>query len=181
MLANRLRAVFRSIISPFQSAFLPGRQMSKSIVLAEEIVASWQRSGTKGIMWKVDFFSKAYDTLDWRFLWNALERRGLPETWVRWMKQCVTTPTFATLLNGRPQGGWIHPQRGIRQGCPLAPLLFILAADAFSGVYNPDVPKRLPHRISVTKCSYRYTFTAVRRRHDVLCSRNVGGSAPCPP
>ena len=112
VLANRLQAVLPSIISPFQSAFLPGRQMSESIVLAEEIVAAWWRSGTKGIMWKMDF-SKAYDTLDWRFLWNALRRWGFPETWVRWMKQCVTTPTFATLVNGRPQGGWIHPQRAI--------------------------------------------------------------------
>ena len=107
-------------------------------------------------MWKVDF-SKAYDTLDWRFLWNALRRRGFPETWVRWMNQCVTTPTFATLVNGRPQGGWIHPQRGIRQDCPLAPLLFILAADALAvcthqmcwrgsltGFQSPGVPTGIP-------------------------------------
>ena len=107
-------------------------------------------------MWKVDF-SKAYDTLDWRFLWNALRQRGFPDTWVRWMKQCVTTPTFATLVNGRPQGGWIHPQRGIRQGCPLAPLLFILAADALAvctlqmcrrgsliGFQSPGVPTGIP-------------------------------------
>ena len=48
------------------------------------------------------------------------------------MKQCVTTPTFAFLVNGCPQGRWIHPQQGIRQGCPLAPLLFILTADALA-------------------------------------------------
>ena len=109
VLANRLRGVLSSLISPFQSAFIPGRQMTDSIVLAEEIVAAWRRKGTTGFMWKVDF-AKAYDSLDWRFLWNVLRRRGFPEMWVRWMKQCVTTSTFVVLLNGQPQGGWIHPQ-----------------------------------------------------------------------
>ena len=111
VLANRLRGVLPLLISPFQSAFIPGRQMADNIVLAEEIVAAWHRDGTTGFMWKVDF-AKAYDSIDWRFLWNVLRRRGFPETWVRWVKQCVTTSTFAVLVNGRPQGGWIHPQRG---------------------------------------------------------------------
>ena len=100
-------------------------------MLLEEIVAAWRRKDTTGFMWKVEF-AKAYDSIDWCFLWNALLRWGFSETWVHWVKQCVTTSTFAVLLNGRPQGGWIHPQRGIRQGCPLAPLLFILAVDALT-------------------------------------------------
>ena len=156
VLANRLRTVLPGLISPFQSAFLPGRQMADNIVLAEEIVASWRRNGTPGFLWKVDF-SKAYDSLDWQFLWNVSRWRGFPETWIRWVKQCVTTPTFVVLVNGRPQGGWIHPQRGIRQGCPLALLLFILAADAlavctsqlcssgaFAGFQSPNIPGGIP-------------------------------------
>ena len=63
VLANRLRKVLSPLISPLQSALLPGRQMADSIVLAEEIVAAWQRNDTTGFTWKVDF-SKAYDTLD---------------------------------------------------------------------------------------------------------------------
>ena len=94
-------------------------------------MAAWRRSGTTGFLWKVDF-AKAYDSIDWRYLWNVLRRRGFSEEWVRWMKLCLTTSSCSVLVNGRMQGGWFQPQRRIRQGCPLAPLLFILAADALA-------------------------------------------------
>ena len=130
-LANRLREVINYLVRPAQSAFILGRQMTDGVVIAEEIVAAWQRRSTKGFMWKLDF-AKAYDSIDWHFLWRVLRRRDFPETWVRWVKQCVCTNMFAVLVNGRPQGSWIHPQRGIRQGCPQAPLLFILAVDTLA-------------------------------------------------
>ena len=78
--------------------------MANSIVLAEEIVAAWRWEGTTGFMWEVDF-AKAYDSINWRFLWNVLRHQGFPETWVRWVKQCVTTASFVVLVNGQPQGG----------------------------------------------------------------------------
>ena len=71
-LANRLREVINSLVRPAQTAFIPGRQMLDSVVIAEEIVAAWQRKGTKGFMWKVDF-AKAYDLLHWRFLWWVMK------------------------------------------------------------------------------------------------------------
>ena len=104
VLANRLRGVLESLISPLQLAFLSGRQMMNSAVLAQEIVADWRRSGTPCFMWKVDF-PKAYDSFDWQFLWNVLQRGGFPEEWIKWMKLCITTASFSVLVNGRPQGG----------------------------------------------------------------------------
>ena len=109
VLANRLREVMDGLISPLQSAFIPWRQMIDNIVMAEEIVTAWLRSGTTGFLWKVDF-AKAYDSIDWRYLWNVLRRRGFSEEWVRWMKLCVTTSSCSVLINGRPQGGWFQPQ-----------------------------------------------------------------------
>ena len=78
VLANRLRGFLGTLISPLQSAFVPGRQMADSVDVAEEIIAAWRRSGTTGFVWKVDF-AKTYDSLDWRFLWNVLKRCGFPE------------------------------------------------------------------------------------------------------
>ena len=92
---------------------------------------AWRRSCTPSFMWKVDF-AKAYDSIDWRYLWNALRRLGFPEKWVQWMKLCVTTSSCSVLINGRAQGGWFQLQRGIREGCPLAPLLFLAAANALA-------------------------------------------------
>ena len=132
VLANRLKEVIGELIVPFQYAFIPGRQLPDSVVMAGEILAAWKEQGTKGFMWKVDF-AKAYDSLDWRYLWVVLRKRGFPEEWIRWIKRCVTSHSFSVLLNGRPTGEWIRPQRGIRQGCPLAPMLFVLAADV---LYN---------------------------------------------
>ena len=86
VLTNRLRGLLGTLISPLQSAFVPGRQMSDSVVVAEEIIADWRRSGSARFIWMVDF-AKTYDSLDWHFLWNVLKRRGFLEAWINWMKQ----------------------------------------------------------------------------------------------
>ena len=84
--ANRLREVIGALIGPFQYAFIPGRQLPDSVVMAGEILAAWKVQGTKGFMWKVDS-AKAYNSLDWRFLWVVLQKRGFLEEWIR----CVTS------------------------------------------------------------------------------------------
>ena len=109
VLANQLPGVLSSLISPLESVFIAGWQMVDSIVIVEEIVATWRQDGTSGFMWKVDF-AKAFDSIDQRFLWNILRRRGFPKTWLHWVKQCVIISTFGVLVNGWSQEGWIHSE-----------------------------------------------------------------------
>ena len=78
-LANRMQEVIGTVVGPFQSAFIPRRHLIDSVLLAGEIVASWQRKGTKGSKWKVDF-SKAYDTISWKFLRASIGKQGFPHT-----------------------------------------------------------------------------------------------------
>ena len=79
--------------------------------------------------------SKAYDRLEWGFINSVLERLGFHQTWRIWIMQCVTTVSYSYLLNDTAQGS-IIPQRGIRQGGPLSPYLFILCSEVSSDLCN---------------------------------------------
>ncbi|KAL5798204.1 hypothetical protein ACOSQ2_003024 [Xanthoceras sorbifolium] len=71
--------------------------------------------------------SKAYNRVEWSFLHSMLLKLGFSILWTNKIMDCVTTVSFSVLRNGRPEGV-IHPTRGLRQGCPLSPYLFLVCA-----------------------------------------------------
>ena len=130
VLANRLKRVMSSLVNKAQNAFVGGRQILVASLIANEVIDSMVKKNERGILCKLDI-EKAYDNINWKFLFGVLQKMGFEPKWVSWIKQCVTTASFSVLVNGSPVGCF-NSSRGLRQGDPLSPYLFILGMEVFS-------------------------------------------------
>jgi hypothetical protein len=139
-LVNRLRPVLQDIISPTQSAFIPGRLITDNAFVAFECIHAIQNgaaSKKEFCAYKLDM-AKAYDRVDWRFLEGVLAKLGFHSQWIRWIMACVTTVRYSIRFNGHMLDSFT-PTRGLRQGDPLSPYLFLFVADGLSCLIRKQI------------------------------------------
>ena len=91
----------------------------------------------RGLVCKLDI-EKAYDSISWEFLYKVLDKMGFGSRWLSWMKWCISTASFSVLINGSP-AGFFQSSRGLRQGDPLSPYLFVIGMEALSCLINRAV------------------------------------------
>ena len=152
VLVNRMKPIMSNIVSPTQSAFIPGRQIQDNIIVAQEVFHHLKRR-KKGnhfqMALKLDM-NKAYDRVEWDFLEALLLKMGLSRKWVCLIIQCVSTVSYSLILNGEHMPPF-RPQRGLRQGDPLSPYLFILLIDALSSLLTNAVEDRQIQGIKLSR------------------------------
>ena len=139
VLVNRVRPFLHEIVSPLQGSFIPGRGTSDNIIITQEVIHSMhQMKGRKGaVAFKIDL-EKAYDRVNWDFLRQTLIDFGFPMIIVNLVMNCVQSSNLSILWNGAKLEGFA-PSRGLRQGDPMSPYLFVLCMEKLAMMIQSKV------------------------------------------
>lgn len=135
ILASRMEPLMDSIIDKAQAAFIQGRSLAGNIQLAQELLRKYgrKRSSPRCLI-KVDL-CKAYDSISWSFLHRVMGGLGFPPLFSGWVLECVSTTAYSLIINGS-MCGFFKGKRGLRQGDPMSPFLFVLCLEYLSRGLN---------------------------------------------
>ncbi|XP_068473127.1 uncharacterized protein [Phaseolus vulgaris] len=148
-LSLRLKKVIGKIIDARQSTFLEGRGLLDSVLVANEVLEEYKRKRKSCVFFKVDY-EKAYDLVNWDFIFYMLRRLRFCDRWIRWIKGCLESASVSVLVNGSPTTEFF-PRKGLRQGDSLAPFLFLIVAEGLAGVARVAEEKKLIDSLEVGK------------------------------
>jgi hypothetical protein len=157
ILVSRLRPLLANMISPCQSAFIPDRWIAENQLIVQELLHIFKRRKVKGgfVAMKVDL-QKAYDRVNWSFLEIVMTKFGFNETFTNWIMQCVSTVSFSILINGG-KTEYFRPSRGLRQGDPLSPYLFIMCQEVLSRLIDREISNGALNGVKMNPAGVAFT------------------------
>lgn len=127
ILTSRLQPFVERLVAFEQSGFVKGRNITDNFLYATDLVQSCHVRKVSAVVLKLDF-RKAFDSVNWEALDAVLESRGFGSVFRGWISAALSSGRTAILLNGVP-GRWIQCKKGLRQGDPISPYLFLILGE----------------------------------------------------
>lgn len=127
VLTLRLRSVIASVVSNVQTCGIPGRFSRENVRLFQEVVDYANANNIGGALLSLDQ-EKAFDHVDWDFMLKVLKRKNFGPNFCSWVKLLYSSILSRILANGHLSEPF-QVSRGVRQGCPLSPLLYFLMSE----------------------------------------------------
>ena len=122
-LSSRVKGRIHKWIRRSQIGFVPNRCILNNVVLAQEAIV-WAKESRQDLVVLLFDFEKTYDRLSWIFLEETLCKKGFAEEWIKWVRAMYVDATTEVVVNGSSTNPF-KVKRSVRQGCPLAPYLYI--------------------------------------------------------
>lgn len=170
-----MKPILNRVISPNQSAFIPGRLISDNVMVSFEVLHYLKRKrvGKEGYMAvKIDL-SKAYDRIEWKFVEAIMRKMGFNDRWVSLLVHCLTSVRYK-VLQGGSEIGPIVPSRGIRQGDPISPYLFIICHEGFTALINDYMRRGWLHGCRVANGAPTISHMLFADDSYLYCKATVG-------
>ena len=170
ILAKRLAPKLQQLVDPCQAAFINHRSIQENFLYVQNTARFFHKTKKATILLKLDI-ANAFDSVSWTYLLDMLRARGFSARWREWIAMLLRTSSSRVLINGGLSELVVH-RKGLRQGDPISPFLFVLAMDPLQRIMNlateNGLLSKLPGRRQVMRCSLYADDVVLFMRHQGL-------------
>ena len=138
-MASRLQQILPTLIHPDQNGYIQGRFIGCSIRTIYDIIEFSQNEEYSNLITFIDY-EKAFDNINWNFMIKALKSFGFGDNFIKWIKVMYKNVSSCIMNNGY-SSEFFNLSKGVRQGCPLSALLFVIVVETLSNAIRSDRDK----------------------------------------